>query len=102
MHDHPSCEQPCHPTCPPDCAGPVAEGLTLAQVLEHFDRHAVRGQLDTGRYRMRYCSLGEGPPLVFLHGLAEDSRAPVVPMVLLSRSFRCIAYDLPAGHKDGA
>src|SRR5438034_1240525 len=31
-----------------------------------------------------------------------NSRSFVLPAALLSRSFRCIAYDLPSGREDGA
>src|SRR5262245_10310872 len=101
MHNHPPCEQTCqhscHTTCPPDCAGPTADGLTLAQILERFERDAVREEIDTGRYRMRYWSWGQGPPLVFLHGAGDDSRAFVVPAAILAKSFRCVGYDFPTG-----
>src|SRR5207245_6866652 len=87
------------------CAAPSAAPpppRTLAEALERFEKEAVRGTCDTGRYRCSYSTWGEGPPLVFLHGLADSSQAFVMPMALLSRFFRCISYDLPTGRDDGA
>jgi pimeloyl-ACP methyl ester carboxylesterase len=62
----------------------------------------VRGICNTGRYRASYYEWGSGPPLVFVHGLCDDARSFVLPIARLSKHFRCIAYDLPGGHDDGA
>src|SRR5262245_28401189 len=80
---------PCHP-------------VTLSSALERFEREAVRGLCDTGRYRCPYYTWGEGPPLVFVHGLSDDATSFALTISLLSRHFRCIAYDLPGGVGDGA
>jgi pimeloyl-ACP methyl ester carboxylesterase len=76
--------------------------LQLNEVLQRFEREAVRGRCDTGRYRCSYYTWGEGPPLLFIHGLSDDARSFVLPIALLSRHFRCIAYNLPMGCGDGA
>jgi 3-oxoadipate enol-lactonase len=76
--------------------------VTLSSALERFGREAVRGVCDTGRYRCPYYTWGEGPPLVFVPGLSDDSRSFVLAVALLSRHFHCIAYDLPSGQGDGA
>src|SRR5262245_43219860 len=76
--------------------------LPLRNALERFEREATRGICDTGRYRCRYYAWGEGPPLVFVPGLSDDALSFVLPIALLSRHFRCVAYDLPAGGADGA
>jgi pimeloyl-ACP methyl ester carboxylesterase len=88
-------------TCP---AAPSASSFPLAlhQVLERFEKEAVRGICDTGRYRCPYFSWGSGPPLVFVHGLCDDAKSFVLPIASLSEDFRCIAYDLPLGREDGA
>ncbi|MFO0845701.1 MAG: alpha/beta hydrolase [Gemmataceae bacterium] len=57
---------------------------------------------DTGRYRMPYFCWGAGPPLVFVHGAGDVSRSFVMVMSRLSAHFRCVGYDLPSGHGDGA
>jgi len=76
--------------------------LSLDESLKRFQREAVRDVCDTGRYRCPYYIWGEGPPLVFIHGLCDDARSFVLPIVNLSRHFRCIAYDLPGNPGDGS
>jgi pimeloyl-ACP methyl ester carboxylesterase len=82
------------------CGAPGA--ITLAEAQRRFAREATRGSLDTGRYRLPYAIWGEGPPLVFIHGLGDTSRSFWMPMALLSEQFRCVGYDLPTGRGDGA
>jgi pimeloyl-ACP methyl ester carboxylesterase len=74
----------------------------LAEAQSRFEREAVRGTCDTGRYRMPWYSWGQGPPLLFVHGLGDSSRSFLMPIARLSAHFRCIAYDQPAGGADGA
>lgn len=81
---------------------PATEQVCLEHVLQRFQREAVRGACDTGRYRCSYYTWGMGPPLVFVPGLVDDSRSYVLPIALLADHFRCIAYDLPTGRGDGA
>jgi pimeloyl-ACP methyl ester carboxylesterase len=103
MSDIPPCGQVCTQSCTTPCTTHAeAERLTLGAALERCEREAVRGVCDTGHYRCRYLAWGDGPPLLFLHGLADSSQAFVLPSALLARSFRCIAYDLPTGRDDGA
>jgi len=74
----------------------------LSESLARFEREAVFGHCETGRYRCPYYVWGEGSPLLFIHGLCDEARSFVLPIALLSRHFRCIAYDLPTGRGDGA
>jgi pimeloyl-ACP methyl ester carboxylesterase len=76
--------------------------MELGEVLARFEREAVRGVCDTGRYRCPYYSWGSGPPLLFIPGLCDDALSFVLPAAALSGQFRCIAYDLPSGRGDGA
>jgi pimeloyl-ACP methyl ester carboxylesterase len=76
--------------------------ITLAEALRRFEREAVHGVCDTGRYRCPFYTWGQGPTLVCIPGLADDARAFVMPIALLSRHFRCVAYDWPTGTADGA
>jgi pimeloyl-ACP methyl ester carboxylesterase len=76
--------------------------ITLAETLARFQCEAVRGECDTGHYRCPYYVWGQGPPLVFVPGLADDSKSFVMPIALLSQHFRCVAYDWPTGLGDGA
>jgi pimeloyl-ACP methyl ester carboxylesterase len=81
---------------------PVATGFHLDSALVHFEREAERGTCDTGRYRCAYYVWGTGPPLVFVHGMGDRARAFLPVISLLTPFFRCVAYELPAGHEDGA
>jgi pimeloyl-ACP methyl ester carboxylesterase len=76
--------------------------LTITAALARLEAEAERGVLDTGRYRCRYVAWGEGPPVVFLHGLGDMGRTFALTMALLRRHFRCITYDQPTGTGDGA
>ncbi len=76
--------------------------LTLAEALRRLQWEADHGTVDTGRYRCRYVAWGDGPPLVMVHGLGDGLESLAMPMALLSREFRCIAYDQPTGRRDGA
>ena len=55
-------------------------GPALAEVLARWRREAITGVCRTGRYRLPYFTWGSGPPLVFVHGLADRavSFAPVM------------------------
>jgi 3-oxoadipate enol-lactonase len=85
------------------CAAPVSPSLVrLEEALERFEREAVHGICATGRYRCPYFVWGNGPPLLFLHGLG-DLACSYVPVISgLADSFRCIAYEQPTGRGDGA
>lgn len=76
--------------------------LLLAPALERFRREALPGVVDTGRYKMPYFAWGEGPPLIFVHGLCDDAASFMLPIARLSRRFCCIAYDQPLGQNDDA
>ncbi len=102
MNDEASCEKSCTLSCEGTCPFHEHGVPSLAEVLERFEKEARQGICDTGRYRCNYFSWGEGPPLVFVHGLADSSRSFLFVSALLSRFFRCIAYDLPMGGRDGA
>lgn len=102
-----------HATAPPACdlTAPCALGsglprdgqrAALDEALRRFDHEARRGICDTGRYRCPYYVWGDGPPLVFVHGLCDDALSFLLPVALLSEHFRCVAYDLPTGEGDGA
>src|SRR4051812_34092795 len=74
----------------------------LRAALYHFTRDAKPGTLDTSRYRMRYVVWGAGPPLVFIHGMADVGRSFVPVMHHLIDRFTCVAYELPDGTTDGS
>jgi len=74
----------------------------MQSALAACREQSLSGVLDTGRYRMRYFKWGAGPPLVFIHGMADVGLAFAVVMHRLSARFTCIAYELPNGANDGA
>lgn len=80
----------------------VQQPLSLADARAALQREAVTGVCHTGRYRCPYLVWGDGPPLLFIHGLADSAQAFLLPLARLKEHFRCIAYDLPVGRGDGA
>jgi pimeloyl-ACP methyl ester carboxylesterase len=95
----------CALSCADACALQLGEQIApidFAEARARFEREAVHGVCDTGRYRMPYYVWGEGPPLLFVHGLGDSCRSFLQPISRLSAHFRCIAYDLPSGGGDGA
>jgi 3-oxoadipate enol-lactonase len=76
--------------------------MSMAEALRRFEREATHGVCNTGRYRCPYFIWGQGPPLIFTHGLGDTKRSFLPPIALLSAQFRCIAYDLPTGRGDRA
>jgi pimeloyl-ACP methyl ester carboxylesterase len=112
-----SCSAPSSSPCPGgdahDCAlsctevcalhpGEKAAPIHLSEALARFERDAVQGTCATVRYRLPYYSWGEGPPLLFVHGVGDSCRSFIQPISRLAAHFRCIAYDLPSGLRDGA
>jgi pimeloyl-ACP methyl ester carboxylesterase len=91
-----TCQNPGTSTCP------AAAPLSLASILQRFQREAVHGVCDTGRYRCPYHVWGSGPPILFIPGLADDALSFVQMSAHLAAHFRCVAFDLPAGQADGA
>jgi pimeloyl-ACP methyl ester carboxylesterase len=73
----------------------------LRNALERYDREAYFGVVPTPRYRCRYATWGEGPPLVFIHGLSDVPRSFAMMMAELSKQFHCVAVELASGHDDG-
>jgi len=63
--------------------------------------------VDLSAGRIRYRDVGEGPPIVFVHGLLVDGRLWRKVTPALEGEFRCIVPDLPLGShtipmRDGA
>lgn len=82
---------------------PTAADLTAA--LARYDAEAQPAAVHTGRYRLRYVTWGDGPrpPLVFVHGMADQARSFAMVMSrLVDAGFRCVAYELANGPDDGA
>src|SRR5690348_16542833 len=90
--------------CPATGAGccPAISRPSLSDLRARFAREATTGTCDTGRYDCRYFVWGQGPPLLMIPGMADDSQSFLQLASELASSFRCIAYDLPAGRHDRA
>lgn len=99
-HDKPDCAEHCalaaYCTERNECAAPPPP-LSLSEALRRFEREATHTICDTERYRANCWSWGQGPPLLFVHGISGTSRSFVLLAALLAPRFRCIAYDLPNG-----
>lgn len=80
---------------------PTADDLRAA--LARFEAEAVPRAVHTGRYRLRYWAWGDGPTVVFVHGMADTTRSFAMQMAaLVDRGFRCLGYELPNGLDDDA
>lgn len=80
---------------------PTADDLHAA--VRRFAAEAVPRAVHTGRYRMRYWAWGDGPTIVFVHGMADTTRSFAMQMAeLVDRGFRCVGYELPNGLDDDA
>jgi 3-oxoadipate enol-lactonase len=79
-----------------------ATTVPLAAALARWRREAEAGVCDTGRYRCRFFAWGHGQPLLFIHGMSDRARSFVPVAAHLTDQFRCIAFDLPTGYRDGA
>jgi pimeloyl-ACP methyl ester carboxylesterase len=106
MTIRPPSDSPCEAVCPgPGSLGcetcPAHGSRGLADVVARYWREANCGVCVTGRYRMPYFVWGNGPSLVFIHGVGDSSTSFLLPIARLSAHFRCIAYNLPSG-QDGA
>ena len=53
--------------------------------------------LDLPQGRLRVFEAGDGPPIVFVHGLLVNANLWRKVVALLSPEFRCVALDLPLG-----
>jgi pimeloyl-ACP methyl ester carboxylesterase len=76
--------------------------IDLAEARARFQKEATHGVCLAAHYRMPYYTWGEGPPLVFVHGVADSNASFLMPVSRLSANFRCIAYNLPTGRGDRA
>lgn len=78
---------------------------TVTDADLHLALNAFRADARTDvfrgtRYRMRFFTWGSGPPIVFIHGMADRARAFAMVMIHLVERYTCIAYELPDGTTD--
>ena len=68
-----------------------------------YDDQAETGRWDGPRYRMTYRTLGNGPPLIIVPGIASTYRTYAFLLNRLAERFRTVVYDYPGEHlADGA
>jgi pimeloyl-ACP methyl ester carboxylesterase len=104
-NDNHACAEPCALECADTCVLGASAGLAaidLAEARTRFEKEAIRGDCTTHHYRMPYYIWGDGPPLLFVHGVADSCHSFLMPVSRLSAHFRCIAYNLPTGRGDRA
>lgn len=72
--------------------------FTASRIAAHF--HPPGQWLEVAGERIHYRSLGDGPPIVLVHGLAGESRNfDYLPLEALSQRWRLVLIDRPgAGH----
>src|SRR5579885_275456 len=95
----------CGLSCADVCAlhpGEQVPPIDFAEARARFEKEAIHGTCNTGRYHMPYYIWGNGPPLLFIHGLSDSCLSFLLPISRLSAHFRCIAYEQPSGHRDAA
>jgi pimeloyl-ACP methyl ester carboxylesterase len=104
-NDHHGCAEPCALECADTCVLGAAAGLApidLTEARTRFEKEATQGVCQTAHYRMPYYVWGEGPPLLFVHGVADSCYSFLLTISRLSAHFRCVAYNLPTGRGDRA
>lgn len=82
--------------------GPPEEPIVLEEALQRFNREGQKGTCQTPRFRLPYFVWGQGPPLLFIHGVSDNFCSFIQPIALLSRRFRCIAYNQAGMPGDGS
>ncbi len=83
----------------PPCPAPV----DFLEEVRAYDRAAEVGIWAGPRYRMTYRSLGQGPPLIVVPGVAATYRGYALTLNRLAPRFRTILYDYPGEQPgDGA
>ena len=83
----------------PRCQPPA----NLDREVSRYDRDAKVGEWSGPRYRMTYRVLGDGPPLVWLPGIASTYQVYSLVLNRLAERFQTIQYDYPGDRAgDGA
>jgi pimeloyl-ACP methyl ester carboxylesterase len=70
--------------------------------LRRYGTEARHDSFHTGRYRCRYVLWGQGPPLVFVHGLTDRAASFSRVMARLADRFTCVGFELADGQGDEA
>jgi pimeloyl-ACP methyl ester carboxylesterase len=81
---------------------PPTTTAQLAHALAAYQAEARHGTFAAPHYRMRTVTWGQGPPLLFIHGLADQVRSFAMLMHQLQHHFTCVGIALADGESDGA
>lgn len=75
----------------------------LRSATARFEAEAVQESFQTPRYRLRYCTWGDGPTIVVVHGLCDTTLSFCMLLAkLVDAGFRCVGYELANGKDDDA
>ena len=97
MSEHPNSQvETAEPAPRPPCPAPA----NFREEVAEYDRNATLGIWEGPRYRMRYRTLGMGPPLILLPGIAATYRGYALMLNRLSAKFRTVILDYPGEHAD--
>jgi len=80
----------------PPCPAPA----DFRHELGLYDAQARVGRWDGSRYRMTYRTLGQGPPLFIVPGIASTYRIYALLLNRLSERFTTIVYEYPGDQAD--
>lgn len=72
--------------------------LDFAREVADYDAEAEVGEWPGPRYNLRYRTLGNGPLLVLIPGIAATYRGYGPTLRRLARRFRTVIYDYPGEH----
>jgi 3-oxoadipate enol-lactonase len=78
----------------------MLEPLDFRAEVREFDRSAEVGQWAGPRHRLTFRTLGDGPALVLLPGLASTYRGYAPTLLRLASRFRTIQLDYPGENPD--
>jgi pimeloyl-ACP methyl ester carboxylesterase len=88
-------EAPLAPRCPPLA--------NIRREVSRYDESAQVGVWPGPRYRMTYRMLGDGPPLLWIPGIASTYRSYAIALNRLAERFQTIQYEFPGDRAlDGA
>jgi pimeloyl-ACP methyl ester carboxylesterase len=80
----------------PPCPAPA----NFRAEVTAYDEAAETGVWEGPRYRLRYRTLGQGPPLIVIPGIAATYRVYALMLNRLADRFRTVVYDYPGEHRD--
>jgi pimeloyl-ACP methyl ester carboxylesterase len=82
---------------------PCPAPADFREEVKRYDEKAETGRWVGPRYRITFRSLGNGPPLIVVPGIASTYRSYSLLLNRLAERFRTVIYDYPGEHaKDGA